>query len=110
MYTPTIYYLARILSGMLVQIFYPIFLTLIIFFGLYINQSFKNFFYFITLAIEVNLVGCAMGYWCGVTFDSDDKARALVTFFMLIFQLTAGGLNNAASYPPVIDQIQYISP
>ena len=85
MYSPTIYYLARVLSGMLVQIFYPVVLTLIIFYGLYINESAFNLFYWLTLSVELNLVGCAMGYWGGVSFDTDDIARAFVTFFMLLF-------------------------
>lgn len=43
-----------------------------------------------------------MGYFCGVTFDNDNAARSLSTFMMLLFMLTAGGFNNAASYPAFI--------
>ena len=110
MYTPAIYYMARILSGMIIQIFYPIILTLVVFWGLSINTSFYNFFYYLTLSILVNLVGCTLGYMAGVSFDNDESARGLATFLQLIFQLTGGGLNNAATYPPFIYQLQYISP
>lgn len=51
-----------------------------------------------------------MGYFCGVVFDDDNKARSLSTFIMLFFMLTSGGLNNTGTYIPVIDQLQYISP
>ena len=51
-----------------------------------------------------------MGYFCGVTFDEDNQARMMSTFMMLLFMLTSGGLNNASTYPPVIEQIQYLSP
>jgi len=44
-----------------------------------------------------------MGYFCGCSFDNDTSARALGTFLMLLFMLVAGGFNNAASYPPVIE-------
>ena len=69
MYTPAIYYCARVISGMLLQIFYPIILTLVVYWGLAIDNSFENFFYYLTLSIEINLVGCALGYMAGVSFD-----------------------------------------
>jgi len=56
------------------------------------------------------LVGCAIGYLSGLMFDDDNIARGFVMMFALIFMLVSGGLNNAASYPPIVDQMQYISP
>ncbi len=85
-------------------------MSLIVFFGLGIVESAENFFLWLSLSVQINLVGCAMGYFCGVTFDNDNAARALSTFMMLLFMLTAGGFNNSANYPPFIQQIQYISP
>eukprot|EP00347_Sterkiella_histriomuscorum_P018132 403346668 len=110
MYTPTIYFFARVFSGMLLQIFYPILMTLIVYWGLKIDESAENFFLFFSLSIQINLVGCAMGYFCGVMFDDDNSARSLSTFMMLFFMLTSGALNNAGTYIPVIDQLQYVSP
>jgi hypothetical protein len=46
-----------------------------------------------------------MGYFLGVSFDSDNQARALGTFMMLFFMLTAGGLNNSSTYVPFIQQL-----
>ena len=51
MYSPTVYYFARILSGILVQLFYPTALVLILFFGLGITISVENFFLFWITAI-----------------------------------------------------------
>jgi hypothetical protein len=51
-----------------------------------------------------------IGYFCGVTFDNDESARGISSFLNLFFMLVSGGLNNAATYPPVISQLQYISP
>ncbi|CDW81306.1 abc transporter family protein [Stylonychia lemnae] len=110
MYTPTIYFFGRITSGMIIQIYYPIMLNLILYFGLGINISAKNFFLWLSLAIQINLIGCAMGYFCGVLFDNDTQARSLSTFLMLFFMLVAGGLNNSTTYIPFIQQLQYISP
>ena len=58
----------------------------------------------------MTLVGCAIGYMCGLMFDDDNAARGLCMFLTLIFMLVSGGLNNAGTYPPVIKQFQYISP
>ena len=55
-------------------------------------------------------MGCAIGYLSGLLFDDDNIARGFVMTFALIFMLVSGGLNNAANYPPVVDQMQYISP
>lgn len=110
MYGPTVYFFARITSGMIVQIFYPIIMALLVFFVLKIDESAENFFRFLCLAIQINLVGCGLGYLAGVAFDNDDQARSLAVFLQLLFMLTAGGLNNASSYPVVIEQISYISP
>ena len=51
MYTPTIYFFARIFSGMVLQIFYPIIMTLIVYWGLKIDNSAENFFLFFALAL-----------------------------------------------------------
>ena len=110
MYTPTIYYFARVSSGMLIQVFYPCIFTLVTFWGFKINESAENFFLWLFLSLQLNLVGCSMGYFCGVTFDDDNSARSLSTFLMLLFMLTAGGFNNAGTYPPFVEQIQYVSP
>jgi len=51
MYSPTIYYFGRVASGMLIQVFYPIILNLILFWGLGISDSAKNFFLWFSLAL-----------------------------------------------------------
>jgi hypothetical protein len=110
MYTPTAYYFARIISGMLVQLCQPLILTFIVFFGLGEPITFENFVNFLTGAMQLTLVGCGVGYFCGVLVDDDNIARGITTFFTLCFMLVSGGLNSAATYPPVVDQMQYISP
>ena len=102
MYTPTTYFFGRILSGILLQMVYPVLLILIIYFGLKINNSPENFFLWFSLCIQQNLVGCALGYLCGVMFDNDNTARSFGQFWLLLFFLTAGVLNNAGTYIPVI--------
>ena len=51
MYSPTIYYFARVTSGMIIQLFYPIAMTLIVFFGLGITENAENFFLWLSLAL-----------------------------------------------------------
>ena len=110
MYSPTAYYFARTLSGMLVQIISPILMTIVVFFALGVVINFETIMHFLVSSIQLSLVGCAIGYLSGIIFDDDNIARGFVMTFALIFMLVSGGLNNAANYPPVIDQMQYISP
>ncbi len=110
MYSPTAYFFARTLSGMLVQIISPILMTTLVFFALGVVINFDTIFHFLFSAIQLSLVGCAIGYLSGILFDDDNIARGFVMMFALIFMLVSGGLNNAANYPPVVDQMQYISP
>ena len=46
----------------------------------------------------------------GLIFDDDNAARGVSMFVTLVFMLVSGGLNVASNYPPVIEQLQYISP
>ena len=85
-------------------------MTFIVFFGLGIPINAENFFNFLSGSMQLTIIGCAIGYMCGLMFDDDNAARGICMFFTLIFLLVSGGLNNAANYPPVIDQLQYISP
>lgn len=110
MYSPTAYFFARTLSGMLVQIISPVLMTILVFFALGVVINFETIFHFLFSAIQLSLVGCAIGYLSGILFDDDNIARGFVMMFALIFMLVSGGLNNAANYPPVVDQMQYISP
>lgn len=110
MYSPTAYFFARTLSGMLVQIISPILMTVFVFFALGVVITFDTVFHFLLSAIQLSLVGCALGYLSGILFDDDNIARGFNMMFALIFMLVSGGLNNAANYPPVVNQMQYISP
>lgn len=110
MYSPTAYYFARTLSGLLVQMISPVLMFCLVFFALGSVITLSTIFHFLFSAIQLSLVGCAIGYLSGVMFDDDNIARGFVMMFALIFMLTSGGLNNAANYPPVVNQLQYISP
>ena len=110
MYSPTAYFFARTLSGIMIQLCSPVIMTTIVFFGLGVPINFENLINFLVGSMQLTTIGCAIGYMCGLMFDDDNAARGICMFFTLIFMLVSGGLNNASTYPPVIDQIQYISP
>ena len=103
MYTPTAYYFARALSGMLLQLSYPLIQVAILFFGLGFPITLSNFINFLTAAFQIVLVGSSLGFLAGVMTDDDIVARSFCTFTSLIFTLTSGALNSAANYPPVIE-------
>jgi len=85
-------------------------MTLIIFFGLGVPVTAFTFINFFTNTLQVALVGCAIGYMCGLVFEDDNIARGFSMFMTLIFMLVSGSLNIALNYPVVIDQLQYVSP
>jgi len=66
MYTPTPYYHARMWSHVILQLFSPAVLSFILYFGL--GAQNKYFFDFLLVAVLVNLIGCMIGYWAGVSF------------------------------------------
>jgi ABC-2 type transporter len=103
MYTPTAYFWGRSLSGLLIQMCSPLIMTVIVFFGIGAPITAANLFNFLLTCIQIVLVGCSIGYMCGLLFDDDNAARGICMFITLIFMLVSGGLNNAANYPPVID-------
>jgi hypothetical protein len=51
MYSPSLYYFARVFSGIMLQIFYPIIMATIIFFGLGTHNTFANYFMFLLTAL-----------------------------------------------------------
>ena len=58
---------------------------------------------FVITAMLVNLIGCILGYWCGVLFKNSDAARQTGTLFMIVFHLLSGGLSNPAAVNPFIN-------
>jgi len=75
MYTPTPYLFGRMFSHILLQLFSPVLMSLILYFGLGANDHLEYFLGFVFCCMEVNLIGCIMGYWCGVLFKNSDAAR-----------------------------------
>jgi hypothetical protein len=67
-------------------------MSCILYFGL--GAEYKYFIAFVICALEVNLIGCIMGYFCGVAFKNSDAARQSGTLFMIVFHLLSGGLSN----------------
>lgn len=108
MYTPTPYLFGRMISHILLYIFSPIIASLILYFGL--GASNKEFPSFLLTTILVNLIGCIVGYWCGVSFKVAEGARQMGTLLIILFHLLSGGLSNPAAVNPFIDALQYISP
>ena len=88
---------------MLVQLIAPVLAFLTIFFGLGVKITLDSSLHFLGTGLQLTLVGCAIGYMCGLMFDDDNAARGICMFFTLIFMLVSGGLNNAGTYPPVIE-------
>lgn len=109
MYSPTPYFFGRVLSHMLLQIFAPLLFSLIIYFGLGIDDVFKKFIQFVIVSIEINLVGVSLGYFCGVAFINEEAARQISQLIMICFHLLSGGLTNSSNYNAFTNILQYLS-
>ena len=75
MYSPTAYFLGRITSNILVQLFYPISTVLVLFWGLSIETSLQNFLMFNAYAILLNVESVAQAYFCGTLSSREDSAN-----------------------------------
>lgn len=95
MYTPTVYYLSRVVSGTIFQMVYPLIISLITFwcFGFQITAS--NFFTYLLTAFLCVLSGSSLGYLFGVAFSSYDTAKMIMSFITMYFYLVSGGFANA---------------
>lgn len=79
MYTASIYFLARTISGILFQMAYPAFLSLIIFWCLKIRITPENFFLFLLNSFGTVTAGCCLGYLVGSMFDFPQAANMFLS-------------------------------
>ena len=110
MYGSSVYYFGRVLSSMIVMVCYPILLSCVVFFGLGTEISFYNFFMFLLMSVESNLVGCALAYMCGVCFNNLTSAMRTADFLMSWFMCLSGGFSNAGTLPWAVKMLSYLSP
>lgn len=110
LYTPTVYYWGRVMSSLLVQVCYPILLSLVVFFGLGAENSLENYLMFLLMCVASNLVGCALAYMCGVCFNDVISAMRIADFLMSLYMCLSGGYANAGTLHPFVKGLAYISP
>lgn len=79
-------------------------------YGLDIPTNSTNIGLFVLAGILLNLQATSLGYFAGVLFDTDDAARMLAVFAILVFMLTCGVLSNASTNPAFITALSYVSP
>jgi ABC-type polysaccharide/polyol phosphate export permease len=110
MYSPTPYFLGRFISNLIVQLLYPIILILLLFWGLGIEESIDNFFWFTAFSIASNFVFVGQGYFVGIMVNNEDAVK-LVNFLFIMFWMTSNGiLANQGSMNWFIKFLCKISP
>lgn len=77
MYGPTVYYLARLLSSLLMQVISPILVVTCFIFGIGIKLTFENIFLFYFSIVLLNMVSVAVGYFCGSAFEDEEGAKQM---------------------------------
>lgn len=102
MYTPTAYFWGRLLSNLLLQLFYPVTAVSVVFWGLKIKETPGNYLEFLAFAILLNFIMVCQGYFCGMLTTNEFAAQPINTMIILLSMLTSGGLGNAASFPTFV--------
>ena len=94
MYTPTVYFLARLLSNLILQIFYPILMVTLFFFAVGTPITWQNTLYVYAVCIMLNIMAVTFAYFCGVFKDDENSARMVINFFAAIWMLGTGIFSN----------------
>lgn len=71
MYGPSVYLWGRYLSNAILFMCYPISLTLVLFWGLAIENTFANFMLFLGYSLIMNALGMGLGYFGGTCSEND---------------------------------------
>jgi hypothetical protein len=110
MYSPSMYYWARVTSGIIFQFIYPLLVSFCLFWTLGITISVQNFFFFMINACGIVTCGCAVGFLFGVSFNNDQLALTFMTFFLQYTYLLGGGFSNNKTRDIVNQYLMYASP
>jgi hypothetical protein len=109
MYSPTIYFLARFFSNLLLQLFYPLLFITCCIYGIGIELSATNILSLYGVGLLLNIQAVALAYLAGVSRDDEDSARLFITFYAMVAMLGCGILSNLTS-GWFVKLIGYISP
>lgn len=99
MYSPSAYFLGRFISNCLFQIIHPTIATLVMFFHLGIEDSWDNFFIFLSISYLSNFVFAGLGYFIGICVTNHYTALACYAFSLVFFLCTNGTLTNLNAPP-----------
>lgn len=111
MYGPSVNLWARYTSNVVLFMCYPISLTLVIFWGIGLEDTtFLNFMTFLGYSLLMNALSMALGYFAGVISEKDQVAQSVSTFFILFWMLLSGGLGNISALPTFVQWLSYTSP
>lgn len=95
MYSPTIYFLGRLLSQMILQIIPPTIIFAIIVSGIGMSTDLENLLWLYAFTILGNFTWSAMGFWVGIAVnDEKDGAKGIVSFLLVIFIAVNGIMVN----------------
>lgn len=97
MYSPSAYFLGRYTSNVIMQIFYPMVMILILFWGVSINTSFDNFMWLTTFGLIGNFLFCGQGYFVGSVIEDETGAKLCNLLIIMVMFSTNGILCNTGS-------------
>ncbi|CDW88685.1 abc transporter family protein [Stylonychia lemnae] len=104
------YYIAKTIVEIPVLIFQPMIWSLIVYFGVGLTVTVKQFWYHYLVLVLLSLSSSSFGLFISSLFESEETAVTVAPVILMPFILFSGYFSNASSYPKWIGWIQYISP
>mmetsp|Transcript_17838 Transcript_17838/g.17803 ORF Transcript_17838/g.17803 Transcript_17838/m.17803 type:complete len:475 (+) Transcript_17838:241-1665(+) len=110
LYGSLVYYLAKNISELPMQLFAPMVYSLLLYFVLGLNLAADKFFIFYSLICLIILSGSGVGYLIGACVESELLAAAFAPLIPCIFLIFGGVFGNLDKINVAFRWMQYLSP
>jgi len=109
MYSTNTYFFAKIVSEMSFQIFYPVVMSVVVYWMVGLRSGVSHFLIFLGCNILLVNVGQAVGLLIGAAVSEVETARILVPFAILPFSLVCGLFITADEIPTYLIWMKFMS-
>lgn len=110
LYSPTAYFIARVISELPMLIISPSIFSVIVYFGLGLNTTDgSHFIVFWLYNILLSMVSAGAGFAIGAIFKEKMMAVTMVGVIIVPFMLYCGFFINQQSMNPIVYPFEYVS-
>jgi ABC-type multidrug transport system permease subunit len=109
MYRTSSFYIAKVLSDLPWQIFFPALFSTVTYWMIGFNPHASNFFIFVGILVLAANVGSSLGLLLGILAKDSGTAISLTPIVIMPFMIFSGFFVNSDNVPPYFIWIEYIS-